>query len=198
MGRYDQQSGLAEADIPHSVHVHEAGADRRDFLDYQTKLNFGDEWPSAFPIVSVVKGMTFILTEIPDLATLTALRAQSQKINHEAIKLDASWSPTFLAIYYYVITERTQDAIKIRSRMMEPSVGEDPCTGSAASALAAYLALQDGSAYRTYSFFMQQGSLSRTGEIHVKVSLDETGKGIKKVVLAGTSVPITKGTLMLP
>ena len=198
MGRYDPQSGLAEAVIPHNVHLHEARAHKKNFLNCQTNVNLGEGWPSAFPVVSVVKGMTYILTEVPDLEALAALQGSFQRLEHEAIKLDASWTPTFLGIYYYVITERIKDLTKIRSRMMEPSVGEDPCTGSGACSLASFLALQDGTAYRTYSFLIEQGSAARKGEIHVQVTLDENGKAIDNIVLAGTFVPITRGTLILP
>ena len=200
IGRYNPQNGLAEAEIPHDVHLHEAGAQQADFLACQIGINPGPGWPSRFPVLSVCKGMTFVLAELPDVTALAALQASYQKINYEKIKIDESWRPSFLSIYYYVVTEKMDSVIKIKSRMMEPGVGEDACTGSGASSLASYLSLQDGEAGKTYAYLIEQriGMVGRGGEMHVKVTLDESGKAIRSIVLAGRSVLVSKGTLMLP
>ena len=67
-----------------------------------------DLWPrngdgnyETFPVVSIVKGMSFILIH--------------------------DWSPSFVAPYYFVIvSECDGKPIQIRSRMIEPIIGEDP------------------------------------------------------------------------
>ena len=199
IGRYNLQNGLAEAEIPHDVHLHEAGAHKKDFLACQTGINPGPGWPTTFPVVSVCKGMTFILAEFPDTIALAALQSSEQKISYESISLDESWTPSFLSTYYYVITEKMENITKIRSRMLEPRMGEDPCTGSGASSLASYLSIQDGKTDGTYIFLIEQGvEMNRAGEMQVRVTLDASGKGIRSIVLAGRSVLVSKGTLTLP
>ncbi len=70
--------------------------------------------------------------------------------------------------------------------------------GSAASALAAYLALQRGGGGTTYVFDVEQGvEMGRRSEIGVEVTLDAAGKGVKSVVLAGGAVLVSEGTLHL-
>lgn len=198
VGRYNPETGLAEAEIPHNVRLHQAQAPR-DVLDCQIDTQpAGTHWPNGFPVVSMVKGMTFVLVAMPDLAALSSLDPLKQKRVHELGKLDEGWQSSFMAPYYYTITEQTSDLTRIRSRMMEPSVGEDPCTGSAASTLAAYLALEDGQPGRTYVYLIEQGvEMGRAGKIHVKVTLSQSSS-IEKVVLAGSAVLMTQGVLYLP
>ena len=198
IGHYNLETRLAEADVPHDVRLHQAPAPR-DILDCQIDTQpAGTAWPNGFPVVSVVKGMTFVLIAMPDLAALSSLDPLNQKRVHELSKLDEGWQPSFMAPYYYTITEQTSSLTRIRSRMMEPTVGEDPCTGSAASTLAAYLALEDGQPSRTYAYLIQQGvEMGRAGEIHVKVTLGASSR-IEKLVLAGSAVLMSQGVLYLP
>ena len=198
VGRYDPETRLAEAEIPHDVRLHQARASR-DILDCHLDTQpAGNQWPNGFPVVSVVKGMTFVLVAMPDLAALSSLDPLNQKGLHEQDKLDEGWQSSFMAPYYYTITEQTPSLTRIRSRMMEPTVGEDPCTGSAASTLAAYLALENGQPGRTYAYSIEQGvEMGRAGEIHVKVTLGQSS-GIEKLVLAGSAVLMTQGILYLP
>lgn len=80
----------------------------------------------------------------------------------------------------------------------EPSIGEDPATGSAASTLGAYLALQSGQPGKTYKFNIEQGlEMERDSEIGVEVSLDQTGKAVNKVRLSGTAVQVAGGTIVV-
>ena len=199
VGRYSEGTGLAEAEIPHQVRVHRAKVPAKALLASQSGVSSRVVLGSAYPVVSIVKGMTFILTRMEDLKALGRLQAAAQRVEREEVELDDGWEPSFVALYYYVVLQRTNQVTKIRSRMMEPSIGEDSCTGSAASSLAAYLSLQDGGEGRTYAYIIEQGvEMGRAGDIHVKVTLDDTGKAVRKMALAGSAVLVMKGTLHLP
>ena len=80
--------------------------------------------------------------------------------------------------------------------MIEPGCGEDPATGSAACTLASFLALQAGGSSRIFDYSIEQGvEMGRRSVIGVKITLDATGKAVRKVVLSGSAVPVMQGTL---
>ena len=198
-GIYDPLERVAEVDIPQNVHLHSKRARNQDFLECQTGFPIGKDVPPDHPILSVVKGMSFILVNVTNLELLAALQASLQKINYQDINLDPDWMPSFLAPYYYAIVDKDRDVTRVRSRLLEPTIGEDPCTGSAASSLASYLSLQDGEAGKTYKYLIEQGvEMGRAGQIHVKVTLDSSGKTVQKIVLAGSSVLVATGNLLIP
>ena len=205
-GRYDAGSGFAKAEIPHNVRVHGARVNAQRALALQQSGDGGvvietkQDGRGGYPAVSIVKGLTFVLAELADLESLGALRPAAQKVDEWTVQLDDGWGPSLVALYYYVVLQRLSSGVtRIRSRMMEPNIGEDPCTGSAASTLAAYLSLQDGEAGKTYAYIVEQGvEMGRAGDIHVEVVLDGTGRVVQKVSLAGKAVLVTEGTLYLP
>ena len=198
VGRFDRERKMAEADIPHSVRIHQAAASRKAILVSQPAL--GDVTISGpdLPVVSIVKGLSFVLVELPS-ESLSRLEGHSQKIGKDTVSLDEGWSPSFTGVYYYVIVSRRDTFCEIRARMLEESIGEDAATGSAASTLASFLALQDGKDNRTYTFAIEQGvEMGRASFINVKVELKAGGKGVKSVVLAGSTVLVMEGKLHLP
>ncbi|KAG8529330.1 uncharacterized protein KY384_005966 [Bacidia gigantensis] len=200
VGRYNRRTLQAEAEVPHKVHIHEAKARRSDFLDRQPIDRLPqDPKYSHFPFVSIVKGMTFALIEVPELANLSALDPSAQIDPDSVLSLDEGWEPSLTASYYYTLTGTLQTETTIRSRMFSPRIEEDACTGSAACTLASYLSLLRSEADKTYAYVIEQGvEMGRTGEIHVTVTLDSSGKSVEKVVLAGSAVDVTSGCLMLP
>lgn len=85
----------------------------------------------------------------------------------------------------------------IRTRMVLGGL-EDPATGSAASGLAAYLALTEGRASQEYKYSLVQGvEMGRRSDIGVGVALDSDGK-IEKVELVGTAVQVSEGKMTVP
>jgi predicted PhzF superfamily epimerase YddE/YHI9 len=96
----------------------------------------------TFPIVSIVKGMSFSLvdlTKAPEV--MTALKASEAPL----AKLDEGWNVGLAGCLYYqrlgVEAKEGEPAIhKIHQRMMVDGL-EDPGTGSASCALGCYLAL---------------------------------------------------------
>ena len=198
--QYDLKTGKAEASIPHNIRVHKEPVLWRDVVNAQPMLGrFMAKLNTACPLVSIVKGMSFVLVKLPEVADLAKLDVGGPSIDQGRINWDEGWS-SFTGTYYYAISSEDEKRghFSIRSRMIEPFVGEDPATGSAASTLSAYLALQKGESSRTYSFTIEQGvEMGRHSDIGVKVVLDETGKAVKEVFLSGCAVLVSRGTMRL-
>jgi trans-2,3-dihydro-3-hydroxyanthranilate isomerase len=88
------------------------------------------------------------------------------------------------------------DAAAYHVRMFAPAVGvpEDPATGSAAAALAGYVAQRSPRETATVRFTVYQGvELGRPSRIDVEV--DTSPKGVTAVRVAGSSVLVSSGTL---
>lgn len=211
--KYDREHGWAVASIPHNVHIHTNRLTRSQVESLHTSIearpqdDLLDLWPCGskdsffeFPVVSIVKRMTFILIALPNVEHyLQKLQVGRQTKYAEAIALDEGWSPSFVAPYFYtILSEDKEQPTKIRTRMIEPQIGEDPATGSAACTLGSYLALQSDEGGRTYRFDIVQGiEMGRASEIGVDVTLNESGTAVDKVLLSGNAVKVTEGTLML-
>ena len=204
--RYSSRTRLAEAEIPHNVKVHQATVNRLQVVESQPSLRqvIGfEQWISdnpdqpraSFPVVSIVKGMTFILVDFPNHNCLKAI--QQSRFGISDIRLDVGWASSFISPYFYVEDSCGDDGIaKIEARMIHPEIGEDPATGSAACTLSAYLALQKGEPGKTYSYKIKQGiDMGRDSRIEVRVTLDESGRNVKKVLLGGAAVLVIQGTI---
>ena len=211
--KFDGRTRWAVANIPHNVHIHSNYLTRSavNSLFRFPELRIGDDllsvWPvqgensfEDLPVVSIVKGMTFILIDLsrtPDY--LEVLEVGRQATYADAVKLDEDWAPSFVAPYFYsILSQSGKQPTRIRTRMMEPKIGEDPATGSAACTLGAYLALQNGKGGQSYKFDIEQGvEMGRASQIGVEVVLAEDGKAVESMLLSGTAVQVTEGTLML-
>lgn len=147
-----------------------------------------------FAIVSIVKGMTFVLVELETLEALEVvdLAGQSLKISG----LDKDWDQTFIGTYFFVRLGTSSGATKVRTRMIEGPL-EDPATGSAASDLAAYLSLKEGKPGALLRYEIVQGvEMGRRSEIFIDVKLD--GKGaISELFLEGGAVRVMDGRLTI-
>lgn len=164
-----------EADIPHNVHIHSATA-QSSFID------------TPSPIVSIVKGMNFIIVELPDIATLAKV---NQPISAAVSKLDPDWDNGLIGTYYYVKPALAHNIQQLRTRMFVYGF-EDPATGSAACALSSYLALKDGTKF----FQITQGvEMGRESNIGVEVTKTDDEKEIQKVVLTGVATEVMTGTI---
>lgn len=88
--------------------------------------------------------------------------------------------------------------------MMEQDSGEDPATGSAASALASYLSLTEFKNRReessctcpcTCTYEIVQGvEIGRDSKLVVKVVLTDDGNSVKQVLLTGSAVTVMQGS----
>ncbi|KAL8946519.1 MAG: hypothetical protein Q9222_007097 [Ikaeria aurantiellina] len=199
-GTFSNKTGIAEATIPHNVRIHRTPVPWQSVVDAQPtlgQLTAGHGDPS--PPVSIVKGMTFVLVKIPRIEDLAALTAGGPRIDPRALQLDEGWE-SFTAPYFYVIISEDEKKrqMRLRVRMIEPVCGEDPATGSAASTLSTYLALQRAIPGATYNFAIEQGvEMGRHSDIGVKVTLDDSGKAVEDVVLYGSAVLVSQGTLYI-
>ncbi|KAK7182381.1 phenazine biosynthesis-like protein [Paraphaeosphaeria sporulosa] len=191
--QYDTTKKTAKAAIPHDVHVHDRTWSRDELLAQQPALAEFVEDNVQIPIVSIVKGMTFILIELKSLDALEMVKLTT-KVNVD--KLDQGWDKTFVGTYYYVQTSKSENVRQLRTRMIEGSL-EDPATGSAASDLAAYLSLQHGKPGQTLEFSITQGvEMGRRSEIAVSVEMGAE-KGINTITLGGGAIPVMEGRLQV-
>lgn len=200
-GRYDPHTKLAEAEIPHNVRIHQAPVSGRAALRTQPYLSRTSVITNELRVVSIVKGMSYVLIQVPSiLPHLEKVEVSGHSLDCDSVNLDEGWTPSFIGTYFYaIISPSSEKVVRLRTRMLEPSVGEDSATGSAASTLASFLALKDGTGNMTYHYSIEQGvEMGRASEIQVRVTLDATGTGVEKVVLAGKAVRITQGVLYLP
>ncbi|KAI1131349.1 hypothetical protein F5Y10DRAFT_233913 [Nemania abortiva] len=197
------------ADIPHNVHLH--AKTLRDVLPSadEEMVAMGMHPNPAIraaeldaPVFSIVKGMTFVLVRLPSLDLLAGVKAG--RLDFDALSprlLDEGWQESFGARYYYVDVEGEDGEARenvrfLRTRMVELGF-EDPATGSAASALGAYLTLAQEK--KGTSFRVTQGvEMGRKSTISVETTLGEGEDGEAKlghVYLGGTAVVVMQGTL---
>ena len=196
---YDPSTKTALAQIPHDFHEHHAVVDESIISACQPSVRGIITQDPVFPIVSIVKGMTFVLVDLPSCSGLEALRLSKSSLETPCRSmLDEGWMPSMIAPYYYVILHDGGqiEPTKIRARLIEQPFGEDPATGSAACALAAYLALKKGVGGGEYAFEIEQGvEMGRRSEIGVRVKLNAAGKGLDRVELEGKTVLVMQGSI---
>lgn len=192
-----------QADIPHNVHIHkhiigDLGAHIQGLSSHPglRKAEMGAS------IVSIVKGMTFMLVRLENLEMLALVQNTNSELRFHGL-LDAGWEEGFVARYYYVVEDglelngRAEDGImRIRTRMLEAAM-EDPATGSAACALGSFLALILKS-HGTQKFEIVQGvEMGRRSVIGVEVAIDQFGQKVESVRLNGSAVQVMEGNLRI-
>ncbi|KAJ4383424.1 hypothetical protein N0V86_001472 [Didymella sp. IMI 355093] len=196
--RYDVAKKTAKAAIPHDVHVHKKRWSRDALFQLQPSLAAAHERGEVraqedYPVVSIVKGMTFVLVELESVEALAKVSLAGQSVEIDG--LDQDWNETFIGMYFYVRTGKSESgATQVRTRMIEGPL-EDPATGSAASDLVAYLSLNEGQAGETLNFELVQGvEMGRRSEIFIDVVMAKDG-GIETVYLEGAAVQVMEGRL---
>ncbi len=138
------------------------------------------------PVVSSC-GLPFALVHLNSLKAIQTARIRTDDdfLTH--------W-PTLQKLYLYCF-ETEQADTDIHTRMFAPSVGvaEDPATGSAASALAAWLAAQQSDG--EYSWRIEQGiEMGRPSLIKTRAVKDS---GRIDIFVSGSVVPFSQGTIKL-
>ena len=138
--KYDHGSSSAMASIPHNVHIHHDYLVRSRVEDlFPSGENKPDDdlldlWPFdssgvslTFPVVSVVKGMTFILIGFPHGGgQLQKLQVGRQLTYAKSLSLDEEWLPSFIAPYFYeILSEQEDKTLSIRARMIGRSLGRN-------------------------------------------------------------------------
>lgn len=183
----DYNDGCAKASIPHNIHIHERTKfTAEQVYELQPRLK---GWSMNIDVVSPVKGLNFICVDLPRLEALENVQLSRKP----AAELDEGWDAIFVGSYFYVVTRDTSEKLEIQARMIEGSF-EDPATGSAASALAALLALKWKR--RNAGFEITQGvEMGRQSNITVDVTLNEAATAVEKIVLGGSAVMVMEGTI---
>lgn len=202
----------AAALIAHNVRIHQKKFPVQELLRLHPTIKpFVDLTASqeGFPIVSIVNGMTQIHVELPSLEALAAVSPATGGESVPAVDvskggyLDEGWGGHGLVVFYFhvrdVLDEVTGKKV-IRTRMFLES-WEDPATGSAASGLAALLALRDGAGTDGQlhrGFHVVQGvEMGRRSDIGLRVSLKSDGKEIGSMELSGSSVKVASGEIRI-
>jgi pre-mRNA-processing factor 19 len=211
---YQGKDGVRAA-IPHAVHTH--GQTLRRILGspdathaaanaIKDGLSTDPDIRAAeldAPVVSIVRGMTFLLVRLPSLEHLGRAAPVNRMDFTKIPDLldDGEWKESFVARYYYVPLEGGSDSdsdsekVAMRTRMVELDF-EDPATGSAACTLASYLAVC-GKGEMAAHFAITQGvEMGRRSEIAVDV-LVERGQetAVKALHLGGTAVVVMSGSI---
>jgi trans-2,3-dihydro-3-hydroxyanthranilate isomerase len=137
-------------------------------------------------------GVPYLFVPLRDEAALARSR-----INLPAWErsLSSWWAP---AVFPLVETGG-KDGVDFRARMFAPGVGipEDPATGSAAAALAGYLAGESGPENGSLRWVIEQGvEMGRPSRLHV--TCDRAGGRIAAVRVGGSSVLVSEGRLAIP
>ncbi|KAI1280019.1 hypothetical protein F5Y07DRAFT_20828 [Xylaria sp. FL0933] len=192
-----------QARIPHNVHLH-----KRTLHDLLSSPDTADAVKAGLhpnpeiakaereaPVFSIVSGMTFVLVRLPSLELLREVKAL--RLDFDAVRgvlLDEGWRDSFVSRYYYVDVEngREEEGVRgLRARMVELGF-EDPATGSAATALGAYLTLTQEK--KGTKFRVTQGvEMGRKSVISVKTTMEKDE--LAEVYLGGTAVVVMQGTL---
>ena len=125
-------------------HIHERKYTREELFKEQPRLAEAHQLNQIqvkenFAIVSIVRGMTFVLVELDSLDALELVTLAGKPLVLDG--LDEEWNKTFVGTYFYVYTgQRGDGASRVQTRMIE-GTRESSATGSASADLAVYLSL---------------------------------------------------------
>lgn len=197
---YDTHQKKASLQIPHDVHLHQKSLTTEEIA--QLGLPEGTYKGGEAPVVSIVKGMTFCLFQLPSLEALASIKPNLKLIDRNGL------NPQYLAngtvgYFFYVKQETHVDEVaKLRTRMMLGTL-EDPATGSASSALACYLAFHEpGRQSRDngiYRYELTQGvEMGRKSVIELEIVGNEASQKVEKVTLSGSAIDVMEGALITP
>lgn len=175
--------GLVRAEIPHNIHIHSR--------TFTSRLN-----GEASPTVSIVKGMSFILARLPNLEALSKAKESLYDETYNPGILDEGWKEGLVGTLFYVPQGVDSAANRMFRTRMHASL-EDPATGSASSALGAYLALNEPAEKGDgpFKYLLTQGvEIGNKSDIVVEV----TRRGpdaIEVIYLSGMAVKVMEGVL---
>ncbi|KAG7440783.1 Diaminopimelate epimerase-like protein [Guyanagaster necrorhizus] len=144
----------------------------------------------AEPVVSIVKGMTFIMVELSSEEALAKLQPYAQWFSLPDEYL-GDWKGAGGPAKLYAFVRMADGTI--RTRMFKGSY-EDPATGSAACALGGWLGQQNGDG--NWAFKLVQGiEIGRRSEVRVFSSV--SNGEVASVELAGNAVQVMEGKMQI-
>jgi len=136
-------------------------------------------------------GTPFLFVPLRDRAAVAAARA----------KLDV-WDEVFAGCatseVFLFAMDGERPGSHVRARMFAPGIGiaEDPATGSAAAALAGYLAMRSEQAEGTLRWVVEQGFEMGRPSI-LETEADKSGGAVTATRVGGSTVLMTEGTFRL-
>jgi PhzF family phenazine biosynthesis protein len=167
--------------VPIDFKVHEPYS-HSSLKELQLELKDVDYVNEAEGVVSIVKGMTFILLQVASEDALARMRPYAERF--QITKL-GEWGRS---VGVYAFVERADGVV--RTRMFDGML-EDPATGSAASTLAGWLAQKRG--HGRWQLEIVQGvEMGRRSEITVVVTVASDG-AICSIDLGGAAVQVMDG-----
>lgn len=135
-------------------------------------------------------GFPFLIVPVKDRAALAKARLRLEAWETTLAKW---WAPDV-----YVVTRAgTDEGYDIHARMFGPGAGvpEDPATGSAAAALAGYLAAREAARDGEFRWVIAQGlELGRPSRIEIEA--DKRDGAVRAVRVGGTAVLVARGRLL--
>ncbi|KAL4735573.1 phenazine biosynthesis-like protein [Aspergillus similis] len=198
---YDQAGQLVRATVPQDIHVHQQQAALAQICAVQSCLNAVSDLydvKATHPVVSMVRGVTYALV---DLTKREDLFAGLVPGGSPRLDLDEGWTPSFTGVMYYRLLDSRVDIESnimvwdLRVRMIAINL-EDPACGSGGCSLGAYLALSNGHESQNHRFNIEQGlEMGRHSRIVVDVLLDEEGRRVVEVKLAGQAAFVAEGRI---
>lgn len=134
-------------------------------------------------------GLPFLIVPLRDR---NAVRRARVRLDHWESSLKAYWAPEILVFS----RDPEREGSDIRARVFVPglNVPEDPATGSAATALGAYLAARDTKPDATLRYVVEQGfEMGRPSILEIEV--EKVGGEVKAVRVGGKAVLVSEGEL---
>ncbi|KAF7593528.1 hypothetical protein BBP40_011256 [Aspergillus hancockii] len=197
---YDPTSRTSSVEVPQDVHLHEKVLTADEARFYGLAESIVSDLVHLPPFISLVKGMTFILSELPSVESLQHVRAGLKDVNVDG-QLNAQWHPdgTFTAFVFFVRLGKSADGtVKLRTRVVFGST-EDPATGAASCALVAYLSLYHPGHERVdgpEKFEITQGiEIGRESHILLEVTPDAARTRVERLMLGGSAVKVMEGSI---
>jgi predicted PhzF superfamily epimerase YddE/YHI9 len=203
---------VVRADIPHNVHLHARRL--RDVAPDHMPPSHLSPVPAIrqaeldAPVFSIVKGMNFVLVELPSLELLAQAVPRGSGFLADEHLLDPGWREGFTGRYYFVRTTATAAAVaattatdkravvELRTRMIENTL-EDPATGSAACCLSSYLSITENTAPDQASQYQITQGVEMGKESNILVDVSVKDAKVDSVALTGAAVQVMRGTITI-
>lgn len=143
--------GVTHLEVPHAITIHDESLVTLEHAAQVIGLpstsgiipnNTNKQGPA---LISIVKGLSFVLVQVESLEVLGKCKIAGREITCADAGIDDSDGNGFVGVYAYCIrspqTNGEEELREVRTRLFFEKNFEDPATGSAASALAAYLSI---------------------------------------------------------
>jgi predicted PhzF superfamily epimerase YddE/YHI9 len=187
------RDNIALAKLPHNIHINSVRVPYGQIDVTRPSSSSTTHTGSGFPIVSIMKGITFILADVADPAMLAATRFATNSIH---VEMDVGWNGELNGIFYYAILPSPDDEpIRLQANLT-PAQAKDNTPGSAACALGCFLSIEAKQPSTRVRYWVTQGvDIGRKSEMEVIVLTDAEGSGVDELELCGRAVVVSLGRL---